>query len=574
MLCRVSIQNIALIDAMELDFGQGLNILTGETGAGKSIIVDALGLVRGVRPKRLLTGGKGASARVEAVFDVSQNEAARERMAALGIEDDDGMLILSRQINANGKSLCKANAQMITLAALRQLGDTLADIHGQHEQQAVFDAGSQMSMLDRFGGAQIKEAKDAVREKYHRYKELTRRLSELYGDPGEREKRADFLRFQLKEIKAVKPDEKEETELLAVRERMQNAEQIVDALNEAYALLYEGGDGGPAALEATDRARGLMGRIQGFDGAYAAVAEKLNNAYYMLEEIAFDIRDLRAGFEFDPDILEQTQARLDQLSRLKRKYGGTIASVLEFYESARAELDALDTGADRREQMEKELNALETALYKDCVALHKARKAAAQRLGALVREELSELGLKNARFDIALEELPASLTEGARLSEDGLDRIEFRISPNPGQQLMPLSRIVSGGEASRIMLALKTIVAELDDIGTLVFDEIDTGLSGRIAHVVAHKLGKIARDRQVLCITHLPQIAAMADAHWLIEKTDDTKRTSVHVRRLDADQGIREIARLSGAGGEVTDAALDHARQMKDGADAFKKQIK
>jgi len=426
MLCRVNIQNIALIDAMELDFGQGLNILTGETGAGKSIIVDALGLVRGVRPKRLLTGGKGDSARVEAVFDVSQNEAARERMAALGIEDDDGMLILSRQINANGKSLCRANTQMITLAALRQLGDTLADIHGQHEQQAVFDAGSQMSMLDRFGGARIKEAKDAVREKYHRYEELTRRLAELYGDPGEREKRADFLRFQLKEIKAVKPDQKEEAELLAVRERMQNAEQIVGALNEAYALLYEGADGGSAALEATDRARGLMDRIQGFDGAYAAVAEN-----YMLEEIAFDIRDLRAGFEFDPDILEQTQARLDQLSRLKRKYGGTIASVMEFYESATAELEALDTSADRREWMEKELNALEAALYKDCVVLHKARKAAAERLGALVREELTELGLKNARFDIALEELPASLTEGARLSEDGLDRMEFRSRSRP-----------------------------------------------------------------------------------------------------------------------------------------------
>ncbi|MFZ5975857.1 MAG: DNA repair protein RecN [Bacillota bacterium] len=570
MLLRLCIQNIALIDNVELDFGEGLNVLSGETGAGKSIIVDALGLVCGEKSKRMLVGGQGESARVEGVFDVSSNEPVRRLMSELGIEDSEGMLILSRELNKNGRSICKVNAQMVTLSVLKQLGDVLVDIHGQHEHQALFDPRSQLFMLDRFGGREIMDAGTAAAQSYHRYKELHKQLRTRFGDEGEREKRLDFLRFQTDEIRAASLKEDEEEKLIALRKRMQNARRIMDTLSEAYDLLCEDADGRRAVLGTVDHAAELFNQIRGLDDGYAQLAEKLQSAYYTLEEIAYDVRDLRASFEFDPMALEEAQVRLDQIARLKRKYGPTVRDVLVFYETARRELDELENSAGLREKLAKECAQIEKTLLAQCRTLHEARKSAALRLAALVREQLSELGFKKAQFEIAFQPPPEDLESGgSRLSAGGFDAIEFMISPNPGQALMPLARIVSGGEASRIMLALKTIVADLDAIGTLVFDEIDTGLSGRMAHVVARKLGVIAKGRQVLCITHLSQIAAMADIHFLIEKTDDAKKTAVSVLRLDKDGEINEIARLSGAGSDMA-AALAHARLMKIEADAFK----
>ena len=569
MLLRLSIHNIALIESMEIEFSGGLNVLSGETGAGKSIIVDAMGLVRGDKTQRMLVGRKGDVARVEGVFDVAGNAAAEAVMDEYGLEDSEDLLILSREIGQNGRSICRANAQAVTLAALRRLGDALVDIHGQHEHQSLFDPKTQIPTLDRFGGRETAEAVRAVTQTYRKYRELQTRLKETFGNEGEREKRMDFLRFQAQEIGAaqLKPDE-EET-LTALRKRMQNAQRITDTMNEAYDLLYDDAEG-RAAIAAVDRAFSQFEQIRALDSDYDRLAEKLQSAYYALEEIALDVRDLRAAFSFDPQLLEETQARLDRIARLTRRYGPTVKDVLSFYESAVQEIDELENSAEIIARLESECAELEETLFAQCTALHRVRRAAAARLSEQVRAQLMELGLEKARFDIAFDPPPGSPGEAReRTGPEGFDRIEFLISPNVGQDLMPLARIVSGGEASRIMLALKTIVAETDDVGTLVFDEIDTGLSGRIAHIVAQKLGRIALGRQVLCITHLPQIAAMADAHCLIEKSDDSKKTFVTVTRLDPDGEIIEIARLSGAGRDGT-AVQAHARQMKAEADAFK----
>lgn len=572
MLLRLSINNIALIESMELGFHDGLNVLSGETGAGKSIIVDAMGLLRGEKTKRMLIGHFGESARVEGAFDISGMDSVESLVFELGIEDSEGMLILSRQIGKNGRNICRANTQMITLSALKQLGDMLVDIHGQHEHQALFDTKSQISMLDRFGGKEVLEAAESVAKTHRRLRETQRQLTERFGDEGEREKRMDFLRFQVGEIKAAKLNENEEDELIILKRRLQNAERIMDALDRTYGLIYEESDGRQAVLGALNHAISLFDQIRGIDKDYAVLSEKLQNAYYSLEEIAYDVRDLRASFEYDPQLLEEAQVRLDMIARLKRKYGATVSDVLAFYGSARQELDDLENSAELIEKLTKACAQLEETLFSQCLTLHGARKSAAARLSGLVRGQLSDLGLQNARFEISMQPPPDPRDMGARMTANGFDSIEFMISPNPGQELMPLSRIVSGGEASRIMLALKTIVAELDAIDTLVFDEIDTGLSGRIAHVVAKKLGMIAKGRQLLCITHLPQIAAMADAHYLIEKTDDMKTTTVTVEQLDRNGEIKEIARLSGAGRNKT-AVEEHARLMKTEADAFKKNV-
>jgi DNA repair protein RecN (Recombination protein N) len=570
MLLRLSIHNIALIESMDLEFGGGLNVLSGETGAGKSIIVDALGLVRGDKTQRMLVGLYGDSARVEGVFDVGANAAALAAMSEYGLDGSEGLLILSREIGKSGPSICRANAQTVTLAALRRLGDALVDIHGQHEHQSLFDQRTQMPMLDRFGGRETLEAVRAVAKAFRRYTEIEDRLREKFGDESDREKRMDFLRFQTEEIAAARLRPDEEEELSALRKRMQNAQRITDTLTEAYDLLY-GDTDGRAATAAVDRALSGFEQIRALDPEYERLAEKLRSAYYALEEIALDVRDLRAAFSYDPQLLEETQTRLDRIARLKRKYGPTVRDVLAFYESAAKELEELENSAEVIARLESERAGLAETLFSQCTALHRARAAAAGRLAEQVRAQLKDLGLEKARFEIALSSPPASPGEaGGRMGPGGFDNIEFLISPNVGQDLMPLARIVSGGEASRIMLALKTIVAELDDVGTLVFDEIDTGLSGRIAHIVAQKLGMIAKDRQVLCITHLPQIAAMADAHFLIEKSDDSKKTFVSVSRLDPEGEIGEIARLSGAGRDKT-AVKAHARQMKSEADAFKR---
>lgn len=572
MLERLSIKNIALIDSIDIDFYAGLNVLSGETGAGKSIIVDALGLLRGKKSNRMLIGKYAEDARVEGVFDISSNALVKSIMNELELEYDEGTLILTRQIYSSGRSVCKANMNIIPLSTLKLLGGSIVDIHGQHEHQALFDQNSQMNMLDRFGGSEINVARGEMVSCLVQYKEKKKKLVSMFGSDAEREQRADFLRYQIKEIEGVNPSETEEEELISTKNRMLHAEKILKTYSNAYDLLYDGMDEQLSALNQIDQAVSSFKDIVDLDQEFATVANKLENTYYVLEEIAYEVRDKRAEFEFDQDIMEQTNQRLDAITRLKRKYGSSLKEVLDFYNKSKIELEQIENSEHIREQLLKECKNLESQLFEYCNDLHKHRKKWAKKLVDEIGIQLCELGLKNAKFDISIEAPTKEEFPKVSVTDKGFDDIEFIISTNLGQELMPLAKIVSGGEASRIMLALKTIIAELDDIDSLVFDEVDAGLSGHMAHVVARKLGAISRERQILCITHLPQIAAMGDIHYLIEKHDENNKTKVFVNKLDDESMIKEIARLSGGGNNQL-IAFKHAKEIKTEASQFKNKM-
>lgn len=560
MLRSLSIKNIALIDQIQVDFSEGLNILTGETGAGKSIIIDSINAVLGSRVSKDLIRTGQESAVVEALFDLEDSEAI-EIFEEQGFTEDDTQVVVSREFNLQGKNICRINGRLLNVSMLKELGQNLIDIHGQHDNQSLLNTNVHIDLLDKFGGDKVSKVFDEYSEVYQNVKEMRRKIEQLGGDSRERERKLDLLRFQLEEIDSLKLKSGEDKELEEKKTIMSNAEKMISGINDSYDILYEG-ERGQSILDGLNLVLKGLANIESFDSKISSFIEKVQSVYYSIEDIVHEIRDYKSSLEFDPNELESIEERLDNIFKLKRKYGQSIEEVLDYRDQVEKELLELEGSQEKLDEYNKKLEELNVLMRQKAEELSKLRKYSAVELEKKIVVELGDLEMKRVQFKVKF--------EAGDYTSKGTDKIEFLISPNAGEELKPLSKIASGGEMSRIMLAIKTILADVDEIPTLIFDEVDTGVSGRVAQMVGQKLSHIAKKHQVLCITHLPQIASMSDNHYLIEKSVEGNKTKTSIRHLDVEGKKQEIARILG-GMKITETTLMHAQEMIEDAQKRKK---
>lgn len=556
MLQSLYIENIAVIERADIAFDAGLNVLTGETGAGKSIVIDAINAVLGERISRDIVRTGSDEARVTALFS-DLSPAAAEALREWGIEpDEDGCLLIQRTISAEGKGTCRIGGRPVTVSILRDVGRRLVNIHGQHENQALLSPERHVTYLDRLGGhAPLLEAYRAV---YERLCSLRRELDKADMDETMKARRIDLLRYQIDEIEAAELTAGEEEELEASRRLYRHAEAVAEGMMAAKEAL----SGDEDTMGALSRLEGAASALSGA-GRYmeeaAVLSKRVENALYELEDCADELRDLLSRLEFDPAELDRVEARLDLIRRLFSKYGPGIPDVLAYAEQARQELDDIENADERQARLRQALAAAEQDAAEAAARLTDARTKTAERFSKSVMEQLAFLDMPHVTMEVSI--TPASLSSG------GADQVEFLMSANPGEPPRSIAKIASGGELSRVMLAIKSVLADADDIDTLVFDEIDAGISGRAAWKVGVKLRETARgsdgsrSRQVLCVTHLAQIAAQADHHLLIAKSVRDGRTYTDVRPLDEDGRMEELARI--IGGEATPASREAAREMR-----------
>ena len=553
MLREIRVRNFAVIDAVTAAFGPGLNVLTGETGAGKSMLIDAILLVRGARAQTDVIRTDTEIATVEAVFDVEPCGPVAAVLDDAGLALDDGQLVVRRELAQSGRHRAFVNDSPVTVGLLERLGDHLVEIHGQHEHQRLLEPARQLDLLDRFGDAE--ELRERVGDIVSRHRAARAEVERLRAAERDRAQREDLLRFQLSELDGARLQEGEEEGLRAERRRLQHAERLIAGLAEVGGLLDEDESSAASRLH---RAGRLLRELARFDPAFAAPADTIDGAGSLIEDALGAVRGLRERVTVTPGRLEEVDERLDALTRLKRKYGDTEAAMLAFRDGVAAELEKLERHEEILAAQEKTLGALEAELTEAAVALSERRRAAAGRLAGEAERELRQLGMDRARFAIAVE--PGPMTE---VGPRGLDRVEFRLSANPGEEVRPLAKVVSGGELSRTMLALKAVLARADRVPTMIFDEVDAGIGGRVAAVVAQKLARAAEGHQVLCVTHLAPIAARAAHHVRVWKGVRGGRTRVSAEVLTGEARVEEIARMV-AGERVTDTARGHARELLD----------
>lgn len=562
MLKTLHIKNIALITDVTVELLDGLNILSGETGAGKSIVIDSLNFVLGERADKGLIRFGEDKAQVEAVFENYLTPNVGAFLDSQGIEAEE-VLILRRQMTVSGKNECRINGNLVTLSVLKGLTELLCDIHGQHEHQSLLKTDNHLLLLDAYGGDKIASQKAKVAKIYSELKAYEKQLS-AFGADGDRERRLDILAYQIEEIeKANLSDPEEEDNLLAERKKFRNAEKITSGLEESRQILdgYEQ----RSVIADLNTAKQLLAQISDYDDEIKEIVGRIESAKIELRDVSDTLEQLLGSNAFDERRLEWIENRLSVIRQVKKKYGATISDVTEFYDKIKAEHDMLANSAELVEELKENIAMASSKLEAECEKLSELRKSFAKKFEKDIFGELKDLGMGSSTFKVDFKPTaPAS---------SGSDKVEFLISPNVGEPLKELAKIISGGEMSRFMLALKNITARLDDIGTMVFDEIDTGISGNIAQVVAEKLYNIAYDRQVIAVTHLPQLASMADTHYLIEKTVSGGKTSTNLKLLSGDDEIREIARLVG-GKEYSDYAALHAIEMKKHALAYKENRK
>lgn len=556
MLERLCIENIALIDRLELELGSGFNVLSGETGAGKSIIIDAMNFVLGERASRDLVKFGAARARAEAVFDISDCKNTRPLLENYGIDAEDGELILSRElVVSSGKNICRINGSLVPVTVLREISATLIDIHGQHEHQSLLDPEKHIDFLDGFAASRTESVMTKLNGTVSDYNKTASELKKGFGTEEERRREADMLTYQLNELQRAKLTPGEEEGLLAEKKLLANAEHIREALEGAYSALSGEGEG-DGALASCDAARRKLQEVSDFSPDYASLEAKADDAYYSLEDISYTLRDLKNAVEFDGERLEEIEQRLETIADMKRKYGRTEDDCLEFAKKAAERLGLLSSADERSASLKKRLDEIENEYNKFADELAEIRRDSAESLRTEVLRHLAELGLEKSDFSVRLNDV-----SGGKPRMGGRESAEFYLTTNPGEQQKPLEKVASGGELSRIMLCFKAIFADNDGIATLIFDEIDTGISGRVAAVVGEKMLGIAKNRQVICVTHLPQIAALAEAHYLVEKTDDGKQTFVNVKKLDDEGKIRRVAQMMD-GEPDSEFALKHAEQL------------
>ena len=548
MLLSLSIRNIALMDRMQVEFSSGLHVLTGETGAGKSILVDAVALLLGGRAQKELIRTGEEKARVEGVFDVTDCPAVQALLKEQEL-DEGTELILSREITSSGRSACRVNGALLPLSQYQQFTALLMDIHGQHTHQALMDEKHHLAYLDASGDEGHRALLARVRQDYEAWHEARRALDALEKQSEQAGERMELLRIRQKDLKNARLTAGEEEELQRERDRFRHAEKIESGLREAYGAVY---DGASPAADALRTAASALKPIEGLDDRYAALRKRLEALYYEAEDAGLTLRDLLSSLDTDPDRMEAVEARLDLIRRLSRKYGG--ASTGEMIEKLRAieeELagfESLDADLDDAAKKEQRLSR---QYQQSAAQLTQAREALARKFEKDMETQLSDLNMAGTRFRVFLPACPPGPL--------GSETAAFQIAPNRGEDMQPLSRIASGGELSRLMLAIKTVAARRDGVPSMIFDEIDTGISGRAAQVVGEKMAAIAKERQVLCVTHLQQIAALADHHYLVEKYFEDGRTHTRLTPLAGEARVSEIARMLG-GDE--DSAKKHAREM------------
>ena len=555
MLNVLHIENIAVIEQAEICFDRGFNVLTGETGAGKSIVIDAISAILGERTYRDVIRTGADRAFVSAVFTAtpelpwfSENQ----------IDYDPDELLIQREIYPDGKNVCRVNGRPVTVSILKRLGAQLINIHGQHDSQQLFDEASHLAYLDRF--ARDDALLEAYGEKYRAVQALRHEIDRLSMDESEKLRLVETLKFQIEEIERADVRAGEDEELEAQRRVLQNAEKITGALQGALSALY-GDESTTGAAELLSGAEQALSRVQRVDDAIAALHQKVSDLMYAAQDAAEELRDRLDGLSYSEEELEQIESRLDTLHRLKRKYGGSCEEILRFLENARTQLDEIEFASDRIERLERKLASAEKDAHGAAMELRAARQETALRLQTRIQKELAQLDMPKIQFVCQFEEIP--------LAPNGADAARFLMSANVGEALKPLSKVASGGELARIMLAMKNVLAEQDAVPTLIFDEVDAGVSGRAAQKVAEKLADVAKNKQVLCVTHLPQIAAMADAHFIVEKRIECERTYTSVLRLDRAQRRRELARITG-GAEITPVLLDGAEELLAAAERYK----
>ena len=560
MLELLHIENIALIQEADIQFRPGFNALTGETGAGKSIVIDALGAVLGGRTSRDLIRTGADRAFVSAEF--SQVAPGLPGLEEAGVRpDEDGCLLLQRELTADGKNLCRVNGRPVTVAQLRRIGGELLNIHGQHDGQQLLDEEQHLSYLDRFGRTEAPLA--AYQSAYGAMAALLDQIRSLQMDEAEKARRMDTLRFQIGELERAELMPGEEEELLQRRELLRNGEKYLSALSGAdYAL--SGGEEGGGAVSALRDAEEAISAVRNLSGGMGELYQRLEQLRCEAYDLAETIRDRREEFDFSPAELDAVESRSDLLYRLKKKYGATVEDMIAYLDRCRTELDEMETADDTLARLEKQLETARRAVLAAGADLTAARKAAAGELETRIQVELRDLDMHRVRFHIEFGEKEPG--------PDGCDAVRFLMSANAGEDLKPIARIASGGELARIMLALKNVLAEQEAIGTLVFDEVDTGVSGRAAQKVAEKLAQVSRRKQVLCVTHLPQLAAMADTHFSVEKGERDGRTYTRVTLLDRERRKAELARITG-GSSVTAALLASAGELLDAAETYRASL-
>ena len=560
MLELLHIENIAIIEHADIAFGSGFNALTGETGAGKSIVIDALGAVLGQRTSRELIRTGAEKAFVSATFGGVPAELPGLEENGLAPEED-GTLLLQRELYGDGKNVCRVSGRPVTVAQLRRIGASLLNIHGQHDGQQLLDEEQHLFYLDRFGRVDAELA--AYRERFDAWRATRREMDALKMDEAEKARRVDMLHHQIDELERADLQEGEEEALLARRNILRNGEKFLSAISAADACL-NGGDESLGAVSAIKEAEDALRGLRSLGDEFVELSDRLGSLRCEAYDLAETIRDKKDEYDFSPQELDAVESRCDQLYRLKKKYGSSVEEMLSYLERSREELDRIEYADDRLAQLAEKCTAQERAAREAARALTDKRRAAAKELEARISRELSELDMPKLRFSIDFQE--------KELSEDGTDTVEFLMSANVGEDLRPIRKIASGGELSRIMLALKNVLAEQDSVMTMVFDEVDTGVSGRAAQRVAEKLARLSRTRQVLCVTHLPQLTAMADVHFGVEKGEENGRTLTRVRELDRAARRAEIARMSG-GDHPSETMLSGAEELLSAAESFKNKL-
>ena len=547
MLSQLFIKNIAVIESASIDFENGFNVFTGETGAGKSILIDSINAVLGGRTSRDLVRNGEGKAIVSAVFtDISKDAEAVLEELGYDIEDE---LLISREISAEGKSICKVNMRPATAGVLKQLSSVLIDVHGQHDSAVLQNPELHIGYIDSFGntGNEISE----YRESYKKLRSVEREIKKIINDDSDKTARIDMLKFQIGEIEAAAIEEGEEDELLALSKRIKSAENIMELISETIGALDGNGEN-EGALEGLSTAIENCARLAEFFPQYEGLSEKFKEMYYEFEEFANDVKDNADELDFDPALQNRTERRLDQIFRLKRKYGGSVEEMFRYYQKAVSELENIEFSEERLEKLRKEQKELFAETAELAEVLSKKRRKAAEAFETAVAGELSYLNMPNVRFRVNFEE--------TEFTDSGKDNLEFYIATNAGDPLKPLTKIASGGELSRIMLSIKNVLADNDNVDTLIFDEVDTGISGSAAQKVGQKLKQVSGGRQIICVTHLAQVAAFADNHILISKSTEGGKTFTSVESLGKEGRINELARIMG--GTMTDALRKSAEEL------------
>ena len=559
MLSLLHIENIAIIESADISFDRGFNVLTGETGAGKSIVIDAISAVLGERTRRevIRTGAK--SALVNAVFT---GEVPLKWLEDNGFPADGEELMLQREIQGDGRNICRVNGRPLTVAQLRELGRQLLNIHGQHDGQQLLDPDCHLGYLDSFG--KTASLLESYQSAYRSMASLRRRISELEMDEAERSRRVDTLEFQIRELERAELKPGEDEELDARKTLLRSSGKLMEAIQEAQFAL-SGGEDSQGACDLISEAEGTIRSVTRLSPQLEELGEKLTALRYAADDASEVIRDFSEAFDFSPEELDQLESRLDVIYRLKKKYGPTVTDMLDYLERSKEELEQIQEADDTIQRLEKELEQARKETVKRGTALTKARRKAADNLQKRVQEELRQLDMPKVQFVTDFAPCPGQ--DG--MDDTGMDQIQFLMSANLGEALKPIQKVASGGELARIMLALKNVLAEDDGIGSLVFDEVDTGVSGRAAQKVAEKMADVARRKQVLCVTHLPQIAAMADTHFSVEKGEKKGRTFTNVVRLGQEGRVEELARLIG-GAAVTDVLKQSATELLEQAEGYK----